>query len=182
MKTLIIALCFFTLSTFAEDIHLKNGRVYKNVFITKKTDYAILFKYNGSVAAVQLYDVLRIDDVIYNPNFTSSLTVDGVIITDPTILTKKEMKTIQPNINFLLVSFLSGLYALDNFTQSSTLQESIDNFKKLKLNAGGLEKEKFRRTVYGIIASTICAISFYICIERVEVKASPNSLSLSYNF
>jgi len=187
MKTLIFALCLFTLSTFAEDIHLKNGSVYKNILITKKTDYAVIFTYNGGKMSVAVNDILKIDEVAYDVTKESAVIINGEKLSDEFIVKRFKFepeapKYIQPNINLILVSFLSGLYAIDNFIQSSTIQESIDNFKKLKVTSAGLEKEKFRRTVYGIVATAICAISLYISVDRVEIKASPTSLSLSYKF
>ena len=86
---------------------MKDGTIYKNVLITEKTDYSLLFKYNGSIVGVQVYNVLKIDDVTYDPNLTSSLTVNGIIVTDPIPFKPNEPKTEMPNLNLLFVSALS---------------------------------------------------------------------------
>ncbi|MFA7360814.1 MAG: hypothetical protein WC139_07230 [Candidatus Kapaibacterium sp.] len=189
MKTLIFALCLFTLSAFADNIHMKDGTIYLNVKIVSKNDFAVIFNYNGARASVAPNDILKIEELPYDPKVASSLIYKGVTLTEPTVIgpfaykpKTNEPKTIQPNINFILLSLLSGLYAIDNFQQSSNLTETIDNFKKLKLSTKDLEKQNGTKTIIALTSSLICIVSIVIALETVEIKATPTSLSLLYNF
>jgi len=187
MKKIFIVFFVFSVVLFADNIHMKNGSVYFNVLITKKTDYAVIFNYNGAKTAVDIKDILRIEEIPFDVNVSSYFTYKGVKLTDPNPIEPFKLKsfepeTTMPNKNFLLVSALSGVLAWDYFKEASDITSMIDEFKKNGIKTENLETTRGRKVLIGIASALVCIASVIISFDTVEITATPNSLSVSYNF
>lgn len=88
------------------------------------------------------------------------------------------------------VSLLSGFLAWDYFAEASDIQQNIDSIKKHELDDNNyyseLKDELKVTRIRKVICGSVFAAASFICLtttlEKVEIEASPTSLSLSYKF
>jgi hypothetical protein len=88
------------------------------------------------------------------------------------------------------VSLLSGFLAWDYFAEASDIQQNIDSIKKHDLDDNNYYSElkddlkvtRTRKEVCGSVFAVVSFICFATSLEKIEIEASPTSLSLSYKF
>jgi len=189
MKKVFFLLCLFAVCVFADNIYMKNGKVYSNVFVTNKTKYAVIFMSNGQKMSVPLDEVLRIEELPIQPNVMpdSMSSENGVneILNQPST---KQTFFSNPNRNLFFLSILSGLLSWDYFKQVEDIGNEIGDIEKMnyKLNSeistSKLSDTKSRKRTIAIVSSVVCLVTTYISFTPLEITVSPASLSLSYHF
>lgn len=72
----------------------------------------------------------------------------------------------------------------DNFSTSSDISKDIDNLKRINSNidVGHLEDAKTRKTIVGITSLVAGIITTLFALQEVEVKASQDYVTFSFNF
>lgn len=200
MKKVFVLLFLFAVSVFADNIHMKDGRIFFNVRIIKTRENLIEFQFNNLTKAVMLIDVLKVDTVTYDP---SNITVIGDSLTDFEAQMKKNLQQKrsqffqkQPNkfvevqqkssihlsTPFILTASLAGLLSINFFLESADISDNIDQFKKLKLDTSSLESRKTRMMLLGVSTMLVSAFALASSFQDFEIVATPSSLSVSYNF
>ncbi|MCK9426159.1 MAG: hypothetical protein M0Q21_08985 [Ignavibacteriaceae bacterium] len=200
MKKVFVLLFLFAVCVFADNIHMKNGRIFFNVRIIKTTDNMIEFQFNNLTKAVLLVDVLKIDTVPYNP---SNITVIGDSLTDFEAQMKQNLQQkrtqlfqkqknqivevqqklyIQLSTPLILTAALAGLMSINYFLETSDISDNIEQIKNLKMDTSGLERKKTRMLLSGVATMIISLAAIAISSQDFEIDATPSSLSVSYNF
>jgi len=189
MKKVFVLLFLFAICVFADNIHLKNGKVYLNVFVVNKTKYAVIFVFNGQKMSAPIDDILKIEELPIQPNvFPDSVSTVNDVKKAPNISLAKPTLFTNPNKNLIFLSILSGAIAWDYFSESSDIEDYIGKLKQLSydlrtyVDTSELENSKKRKNVVGYISLAICVVSAIISFKAVDITATPTSISLSYSF
>ena len=104
---------------------------------------------------------------------------------------KQEHRRYETEIKIEMLALTATLlyFAIDNFVEVSDINNEIKKIEKIEQNNHNLEpdtsklkSQRNRKTVGGIICGISSIITITHCTERVEIQASPTSLSLSYKF
>ncbi|MBI2427496.1 MAG: hypothetical protein HYV29_01615 [Ignavibacteriales bacterium] len=191
MKILFVSF-IVTLSLLADDIYYRQGHVYRNVQVVDTIETHIRFKtVEGVIRTVVIGAVDRIDFMPIDPAYESRIIMykenPGLEPNAKPFLPKRQplknfVKSEYPKINFLFVSAIALGLSWDYFSQASDLQQSIDGFKQLSIPTDKLESQKLRKTLLGVVFLATGVATTIIAFEKVEIKATTNTLSLSYNF
>ncbi len=182
LKTILI-IFLLCLPLMAQTIYLKDGTIYKNVKILEQHPDYLQIKVNNSIATLETKNIIKIDSIKYNPDLESQII--RTEIQKPVVEVQKnkpDIKYYRPYKHLLWVSLLSAAVAWDSFTEVSNLNTTIDTFNKYKLDTGGLESEKSRKTYVGVAAAVVTVALAIISFKEVEVKPNDNGLALSYRF
>lgn len=95
-----------------------------------------------------------------------------------------QLKQYQTKVNGIRLgmTFVCGLLAWDYFAEAADISDAIKSYEDLGLSTKKLESQKNRKVLCGVVFSGV-AVGFAIsCFEKVEIQATPSSLSLNYKF
>ena len=82
----------------------------------------------------------------------------------------------------LAIGFTLLYLTIDNFADASDINDQIKTLDKIGGKTSKLKKAKTRKMLGGVVYALSSAITFKYSFERVEIQASPTSLSMSYKF
>lgn len=122
-------------------------------------------------------------DKIYSDDDTD-ITVNALAMgnfDNRNISTDYKTKT-ELNLGMLAIGASLAVLAWDNFADAGDISDTIKDYKDLELNTSKLEKTRSRKNSIGAVLAVSSIITFVYSFERVQVQASPTSLSLSYKF
>jgi hypothetical protein len=87
---------------------------------------------------------------------------------------------------FKLFPFSTGIaliaFAVDSYCEASNLSDEIKELEDADLEPKGLKRERFGKNVLGTVCVISSFISFGYSFEKIEIQASPTSVSLAYRF
>jgi len=206
MKKLLLSsvLLLFIFSTvWAEYVVLKDGRILEGKLLGRRRTIVYLGKDNEVLAIEQstIHDILNDDKQSIMSVFWEQDELEYGYLSANSVT----LKTEQDKTNYLkgtfpithkikginiAVGFLSGFLAWDYFAEASDIQQNIDAIKKHDLDDNDYSSElkddlkvtRTRKEVCGSVFAVVSFICFATSLEKVEIEASPTSLSLSYKF
>jgi endonuclease YncB( thermonuclease family) len=147
---------------------------------------------------IKLYDYQKLADIqlgAQNRNsgiwkFLSSkdfLASDDNLERNKDIL-KNNVRSEYPNLIFMAISASALVLAWDSFCLAGDVQDQIDAVNKLnqfshtKTDTSPLEKMQTRKYVVGVACVITAVLTTLFALKPVEIKPSPQGLSLSWNF
>jgi len=186
---------------FGTKIYLKSGKIF-NGQIRGKSD-SQLFIYSpvsDSYFGVNIVDLQKIlaeknseitRDILKMDNFENDINFNKYFDVSefkdqtaekiqPSNKSKKKQYKLDPRFAFISLSLLA--LSWDYFTTASDLNDSISEFKELGLSTNHLKKEKNRKNILGATFAVSAIFTAVLTINKVEIKASPTSVSLGYGF
>lgn len=189
MKRLIIVVLVMMMigSLFGVKIVLIDGRIF-NGFVKAKTDISLRLL-DTDINEIAYINITEIDKIYAD---------DGSDITDNALAMSKFDYDQVDNFNYgnlnkpatitkynpamLAISLSLIAIAVDNFTEAKDLSKQIEDYEKLNLKTSDLKEARTRKNTVGGICILSSLFSIVKTYERVEVQASPTSLSMSYKF
>jgi len=203
-KTIFLAIIFVViLNLSATTIYLVNGKVLNGEIKGKSKSVVYFFvEYDGIIISIKKEEINKIidskdiditDKFFSKEDFKSKFKYNSVYELSQTKYklstnTKHEMSEkykykIKPE--FFAITGALILLAWDNYSYSKDLKKAIDlaedTYQDDKI-IKDLEKEKGRKQLLCYMFSISSIITITAAIEKIEIKASPNSLEISYNF
>ncbi|MBI9030540.1 hypothetical protein JEZ13_00855, partial [bacterium] len=97
-------------------------------------------------------------------------------------------KIYKTKVNPVYLALSACLVALawDSYSEASDLSKAIEDYEEFEefddIDTSELKKDRTRKNVVGTICVISSIISFTASFEQVEIKASPNSVTLGYRF
>jgi hypothetical protein len=183
VKVLILSFLFFYSLSFSDDIYLKKGQIVKNVKILEEDNFSIKIKTTLREYKISRVSILKIVKKPYEPNIeTEVISPNGLIMEKPIKSSTPKTKKVYKNFALLPVGVLAFFLSYDYLKEASDIQDSIEEYQKLKLNLGDLESKKDRKMLVGIGCITIGIIASVIAIMPEEVEISQNEVTLSFKF
>lgn len=194
----------------SDDIYLKNGFVIKNAFIKDTVDnYIILEASNGTrrFPVSQILKVVRVDidpskgaimekfdDALAESNFESIIQntqkkADSIKVSSELAPTLYRYEF--PNMKLWPVTIVCIFLAYDNYDQANNIKDILDyaeltqkdvpaGYPKLDLSI--YESEISKRRVIAAGFAILAIINTVYASEKVAVKISTQSISMSYNY
>jgi len=204
MKNYFLPLLFIVpLFSHADDVYRKNGSVIKNCTVrdTTGTSVIILFYKKSTYlfseetsSTIQSIPLRWVDRIVVAPyDSTKSSEVVGPSLADSSAY-NSTFPVIQgstythPNIKLLPISFVCAALTWDYFKQADDISRTIDANNKfakslgLKIDNTDLESQRTRKKIFAFTFLAAGIVNTFFTFESVEVKAGPNSFSLSYTF
>ncbi|APF16979.1 hypothetical protein Calab_1516 [Caldithrix abyssi DSM 13497] len=199
MKKLILSLIFcllFLLPSMADNIFMKNGTKIINVKVLNQDQKWIYYQMaNGKKTKISKNAVLKIENIPFNPKLKSQ-----IIAPDFTHISKMDVEKSQtesyPNFKLITLSIVSFALSYDYFKEANNIQKFI-NFNDFLIRSyigdeklekeyldliDDLKSQKKRKQIIGTVFMASGIINAIISFKKVQIKASPQSLSLSYRF
>ena len=199
---LLIIMIGFTYTLFADSIKLKDERVFDGIIIGKRGNVVYINTGDSPIMKYFAIDRDTIDQIIDDDNqldinqfflkqdfsngfdlnnlsnyshirFSNTLDQNKLIITKGY---KNEIRT-----EYIILSVAFGFLAWDYFAEASDISELISNLDN-GTDTSKLRKTLDRKIITGLALSASSVFSFIASFEKVEVKATPNSINMSYNF
>ncbi len=171
MKTLLAILLAFSLS-YADDIKFKSGGWLKNVMVTDTTEGRITVKFINETHHYPLNTIAEVIKSTYDPTKPSPYFPAEQVEANPELgAVGINAGREYPNLKLLPISIIAFGLSYDFFQTASDIGDSPD--------PNGI---KSRKTILGIICLGAGIANAVISFQSVEVKATPNSLTLSYRF
>jgi len=209
-RILIPVLLLFFSHVYSDVIYSIHGFVYHNVKVIKTTTTTsgllLNYQYYDSIKARIINRSLPIEEVLKfeHSDFDSTRgmiieTLFKTSLPDSSVkssIGKRQIynnpfsvyKTEYPNRYFLIVSAISIGLTWDFISRSDNIQKQIDINNDLakkiniKIDNSGLESEKTRTIVIGVICAASTIASLIYSFQSVEIKTDGKSLSMSYKF
>lgn len=188
---------------FSETVILKDGRalhgeivakVVNTIYLQKEAnlysiEYGQIEKINNDGGQAVTSLIFKKKDFNKNDNDLSSamiLNIDGKKINT---YKKSKQKTTITKINpgHLTAGAAFGIIAIDRFITVGDLSDAITRYEKMNMAyekevISELEGQRTRAILVGSLSAIASFVNFAYSFEKVEIKASPASLSLTYNF
>jgi|GEM_PF-2512513 len=168
----------------ADDVYLQKGYVVRNCVVKDTLDNKLVIIANGREYFYDLSVVLKIDLKEYNPSMRTELISISEELGNKVDMVQNDTQKYEkyPNLILLPISFISFGLAWDYFEDISQLNESIENFNKLKFDTEELESTKRRKTILGVTFLVAGLVNTIISFHELEIIAKNNSIGLSYKF
>lgn len=87
-----------------------------------------------------------------------------------------------PNIELLPISIISFALMWDYICQIKDINDAIKGSDEVGLNLNNLKKDKTRKAICCVAFGFVGLGNTIYSLKKIEVKASPNSILLSYKF
>ncbi len=184
----IISILLLSLNLLmSETIFLNDGQKFIGDIIGKE-DMTLYLNTENETLLFKRADIKRIilkhgktlkERLVFSePDFINNEKIIGT----PKLVTSVQIKYNRPNIYMLPLSLLSFTLMWDYICQIQDINDSIKDFDEIGLKTNELKKDRTRKA--------ICCVTFGCCgllntiysFEKIEIKASPNSILLSYKF
>lgn len=210
MKRLIIVVLVLMMvgSVFGVKVVLKDGTTVEGELRGKSGDKIYIYSadrgcfigiYNNIINKILDNEDKNItDDILGKGNFNDNIDFKNcydysqIGTSHPKPVQKEEVrvnnydKSTQYNTKFnpamLAVGVSLFAIAVDNFVAASDINNQIKDYEELGLKTSKLKTTKSRKIVVGGICAVSSIINLTYSFERIEVQASPTSLSMSYKF
>ena len=204
MKKIIflIIMIGFTYTLFADSITLKNERIFDGTIIGKQGN--VIYIKTGDFPRIKLFAIDRntIDQIIddgnqidanqffikqdfsdvYDLNNLSNyshIRLKDSLDQNNIIITKGFKRKIHSEYIILGITF--GFLAWDYLAEASEISDIISNVDN-GTDTSKLRKTLDRKIITGLALSASSVFSFIASFEKVEVKATPSSINMSYKF
>ncbi|MGE5412032.1 MAG: hypothetical protein ACM3MI_13810 [Clostridiales bacterium] len=198
----VILISFAASLLKADDLKMKDGKIYKNVAIIDSTDnfYSVLFQ-DGTRAKLRrdLIEEIHWEKVTVNLPLISTAADSSL---NPMNRHKEfnfsQKKTTFPNLTLLPITVLAGALAYDFFADATDISKNIDeqksflpqievypgneNLRRIKESIDRLESRKKSKRVLGIVSVAVGIANSIIALYPVEVEIAPNQVAVSYRY
>lgn len=195
-KSMLIILLVVTFTLIADEkyytdeIFLKNGNYYWGEIIGKKGEF-VYIKNPDTCYKIQKGGIKKIvkngkdvsDGYFDRIDFMSEIPEKFEIVVSDFghDYNPSETRNTYPNMHLLPLSFLCFAIAWDSFADANNISDVIDAVPA-GVDSSDLKSDKIRKNFVGGAALVAGIFNTMYCFERIEVKASPNSLTLNYKF
>ncbi|NUN68863.1 MAG: hypothetical protein HUU02_04035 [Bacteroidetes bacterium] len=196
MKKIVILIFVLSCVGLADEVYLKTGYVIKNVTVKDTVNNFVVLSSRDGDKRIVLSQILKI--VLSNVDINSGPSMEVFeekMVQRSFAQTNEKNEPIlvtyeRPRIGMASISIIAALLAYDNFDQSSNLQTEIDRMNSLNTGSGisvsfdtsHYESEKSKRIALGVAYSIVAIVNLVYSLEKVEVKASSNSIGMAYHF
>jgi hypothetical protein len=203
MHKLLLAVLLSVSICHADDVYLKNGKIYKNVLATIDASYQSINIDLGNYSEVlEMNVVWKVDHLPVDKNMVASIiTMDDTskanLNRDLAISKDKwshgnidntKYVTTYPNSGFVAVGLLAGVGAYLCFSQASEKSDqsaavnSLASAFHTTANTSEIDDKSTGYTVVGVVAVVVGLGSIIYGLTPVRVSATKNGVNLSYNF
>ncbi|MGE5437363.1 MAG: hypothetical protein ACM3O3_09075 [Syntrophothermus sp.] len=176
-KIIFVLLCIiiFSFTCYADDITLKDGKVFKNFVIVRDTQDSLYVKGTIGEFAIAKNEIKSITVSQYEPGKPSEII--------PIKIEQKKKTSFKLPKELLIPAaigcgYLSYLY----FKKSSDKQNEIDRANEVSASNGTMIDDKNRFQILGMVFGAGAIACTYFYIRAITVSSNGNSLSIRYNF
>uniref|UniRef100_A0A6M3KEI3 Uncharacterized protein n=1 Tax=viral metagenome TaxID=1070528 RepID=A0A6M3KEI3_9ZZZZ len=185
MKGMLILILLLPLFLTAQnkDVYVRGGYIFINVKIIEDQEKYIKVDLISEERIIIKTVITNIVDTEFQDRTPAIIEPDKKPA--PTIIMEKQQqKLITDQLIPLKLSLLGLSLALvyDNFYNASLITDTIDDFKKAKLNTSDLENQRTPKYVVGIAALITAVVISYDLVSNTKVSASPHGINLSYKY
>ena len=202
MKKIFMALVLFLFVglVFGTAIHLKDSKILYGHIRGRTDNHIILYDYTidtfvkieiSKIESIFAADESDITDKTLNmTNFDNNIDYSNLYNIN-SINFQQKIKSKQESLWYKEYdfNFRSGLISIPLFAlswyffqEAYHIKKTIKDWNDLDLPTSGLKKERNRKDVMGVICGLSGFINFVLSFEKVEIQASPTSVSLGYRF
>lgn len=161
--------------SFADDITLKDGTVFKNFVIVRDTQDSLFVKGTIGEFSIAKSEIKSISVLPYEPGKISE-------IISPKIQTKKKVSFNLPKELLISVALGCGYLSYLFFKKAADKQDEIDRANKEFSSTGSMIDDKNRYQILGMVFGAGAIASSYFYIRAINVSSDGNNLSIRYNF
>jgi len=205
MKKIILSIIMIglTYALFADIITLKNESVFNGTIIGKqgnviyiKTKDLLETKFfaidQGTIAQIIDDDIqLNTNQFFIKKDFSNDINLNNISnlshIKFRNSLNLNELNNTKyyknkVNYEYLILGVAFGFLAWDYFAEVSDISDQINYLEEYgtEIDKSKLTKTQSRKFITGLALSASSVFSFIVSFEKVEVKATPNSINMSY--
>ena len=168
MKLLPYILVLFSVSlAFADDIHLRDGRIWRNFQAIDTVAGIVTFRGTNKTIRIPVGDMAAIEVAQYDPNASSTLESPAV---------QRAASSSKPtNLSLLPVGILAFALSWDYFSQAADIDKTLADYDKLKLDTSTLRSSRDRKTAIAVVSLLAGIVSTYLGFQSDMPNQSADS-------
>jgi hypothetical protein len=172
--------------SLADDVHLKDGSVFRNVQVIDTLANSLRCR-TAFGFSVQIIPLNTIDRIVFSPYDANRASVfeDATVQRGVAQKPLQQSSTTISSAKFLLpIGLLSFLLSWDYLSDASDLRKTMDNLKTANVNAdvSSLEASKDRKEMIGFTCAVIGVMAIVFSLQDLEISGNSNEIRLSYRF